>query len=140
MFSYRSRDSGLLNAARCATGSPAIVSLTATSTFLPLIVYYNITVNYQTVQRLNISTTRYKTPHYDDHEYIVVINTQIFLHYMFIYLIHNIQYSYHIIRISDHSHTHRGPNLTLYGLRYIHHISLEERRRNEEIKELPGIE
>lgn len=40
MSRYRSRLSGFEKAPRCSTGLPAIIRFTATSTFLPLRVYY----------------------------------------------------------------------------------------------------
>lgn len=39
MFLYRSREAGLEKAPLCATSRPAITCFTATSTFLPLMVY-----------------------------------------------------------------------------------------------------
>ena len=53
MLAYCSRQSGLARAPRCGTSSPMMVRRTATSTFLPLIVYCN--------QQLTSVQTR-KTP------------------------------------------------------------------------------
>ncbi len=41
MLLYKSNESGFNRAPRSTTSSPEIILFTATSTFLPLIVYYN---------------------------------------------------------------------------------------------------